>query len=78
MILIGFVITFVLLIGIILVFSYTKFHDVLIDLKSELNSQNEQNQKSIDKIKQQMKEYDTLFKKVCLFLFCLQKKNERN
>lgn len=64
MILIGFVITFVLLIGIILVFSYTKFHDVLIDLKSELNSQNEQNQKSIDKIKQQMKEYDTLFKKL--------------
>lgn len=65
MILIGFVITFILLIGIILVFSYTKFHDVLIDLKSELNSQNEQNQKSLERIKLQMKEYDNLFKKVC-------------
>jgi len=64
MILIGFVITFILLIGIILVFSYTKFHDVLIDLKSELNSQNEQNQKSLERIKLQMKEYDNLFKKL--------------
>ena len=37
---------------------------VLIDLKTEMNSQNEQNQRSLDKIKQQMKEYDALFRKV--------------
>ena len=64
MILIGFVITFVLMIGIVLVFSYSKFHDVLIDLKSEFNNQNEQNKKNIDNIKQQIKEYDNIFKKL--------------
>ena len=69
MILIGFVITFVLMIGIVLVFSYSKFHDVLIDLKSEFNNQNEQNQKNIDNIKQQIKEYDNIFKKVSFNFF---------
>lgn len=71
MILIGFVITFVLMIGIVLVFSYSKFHDVLIDLKSEFNTQNEQNQKNIDNIKQQIKEYDNIFKKVSFNFFLI-------
>jgi cell division protein FtsL len=71
MILIGFVITFVLMIGIVLVFSYSKFHDVLIDLKSEFNTQNEQNQKNIDNIKQKIKEYDNIFKKVSFNFFLI-------
>ena len=64
MIVVGFIITFGLLVGIVLIFSYSKFHDLINDLKSELQSQNDQNQKSIDDLRRQLNEYDILFKQV--------------
>lgn len=60
---IGFVVTFVLIIGLTLIFSYSKFHEALKDLKQEFQSQKEQNQLSINEVKQKLSQYDALFKK---------------
>jgi hypothetical protein len=64
MILIGLVITFALLVGVILIFSYTKFHEIVNDLKRDVQIKNEESQKSINSLKQQLSEYDALFKQV--------------
>lgn len=66
MLIIGLVITFGFLIGIILVFSYSKFHELLKDLKKEVETKNELNQKNINDLKRQINEYDDLFKQVNL------------
>lgn len=64
MILIGLVITFGLFVGIILIFSYGKFHDIVNELKRDVQIKNEENQKNINNLKQKLNEYDVLFKQV--------------
>ena len=64
MLVIGLVITFGFLIAIILLFSYSKFHELLNDLKKEVDIKNEQNQKNINDLKRQIVEYDQIFKQV--------------
>ena len=64
MILIGLVITFSLFVGIILIFSYGKFHDIVNELKRDVQIKNEENQKNINNLKQKLNEYDVLFKQV--------------
>lgn len=61
--LVGFLITVAMIVGITLVFSYSKFHDALKDLKNEFQSQKEQNQVSISEVKRKLDQYDALFKK---------------
>lgn len=63
MTIIGFVVTFVLIFGLTLVFSYSKFHEALKDLKEEFQSQKEQSQLSINEVKQKLSQYDALLKK---------------
>lgn len=67
MILVGLIVTFSLLVGIILVFSYGKFHDIVNELKREVQIKNEENQKNINSLKQQLNEYDLLLKQFKLF-----------
>ena len=64
MILVGFVITFGLIAGLILMFSYSKFNNALNTLKTEFQSQKELSQQSINEVKRQLNEYDSMFKKV--------------
>lgn len=63
MTILGFVITFAMIIGVTLVFSYLKFHEALKDLKDEFQSQKEQNQISLDEIRRKLNHYDSIFKK---------------
>ncbi len=63
MTIVGFVVTFVLIIGLTLIFSYTRFHEALKDLKDEFQSQKIQNQNSMDEVKKKLVQYDSLFKK---------------
>lgn len=63
MTIIGFFLTFVVIIGLTLIFSYSKFHEALKDLKQEFQSQKQQNQLSISEVKLKLSQYDALFKK---------------
>jgi hypothetical protein len=62
MLVIGLLITFGFLIAIILLFSYSKFHELLNDLKSDVDQKNEQNQKNLHDLKERIVEYDQIFK----------------
>ena len=64
MLVVGLLITFGFLIGIILLFSYSKFHEILNDLKKEVDNKNKQNQNDLNDLKRQIVEYDQLFKQV--------------
>jgi F0F1-type ATP synthase membrane subunit b/b' len=64
MILIGLLITFGLLVGVIFLFSYGKFHDIVNELKRDVQFKNEANQKNINDLKQKLNEYDVLLKQV--------------
>ena len=66
MLIVGLLITFGFLIGIILLFSYSKFHELLNDLKKEVDTKNEQNQKNLNDLKRQIIEYDQIFKQVSI------------
>jgi hypothetical protein len=57
-IIIGLVITVGLLVSFILIFSYAKFHDLINDLKQQIDNQNEATAKNINDITKQV----TLFK----------------
>ena len=67
MIVIGFIITFGILTGTILLFSYSKFNETITDLKKEIKTQNEQSVKQLDDLKRQVNEYDSMFKRVMLY-----------
>ena len=64
----GFIVTFFLILGITLLFSYSKFNEALKDLKDEFKSHKEQNQQNIDEFKQKLEHYDALFKQVVLLM----------
>ena len=64
MLIIVLLITFGFLIGIILLFSYSKFHELLNDLKKEVDNKSKQNQNDLNDLKRQISEYDLLFKQV--------------
>ena len=64
MLVIGLLVTFGFLIGIILLFSYSKFHELLNDLKKEVDNKSKQNQNDLNDLKRQIVEYDQLFKQV--------------
>lgn len=63
MTILGFMITFVLIVGITLIFSYSKFHEALKDLKDEFQSQKEHNQLSLSEVRRRLNQYDSLYKK---------------
>jgi hypothetical protein len=71
---IGLLITFGFLIGIILLFSYSKFHELLNDLKKEVDNKSKQNQNDLNDLKRQISEYDLLFKQVKKNDWIFQKK----
>jgi len=77
MILVGFVITFGLIAGVILMFSYSKFNNALNTLKTEFQSQKELSQQSINEVKRQLNEYDSMFKKLSKIESNLQLNNNR-
>ena len=60
----GSLITFMMIVGIVLVFSYSKFNEALTDLKQEFESHKEQNLMTFTQVKQQLKKYDAIFKNV--------------
>lgn len=64
MILIGCFVTLFILITVVLLFSYTKFHEILNDLKKEVEINNMENRKSIDDLKEHIDQYDFMFKQV--------------
>ena len=64
---VGFVITFAMIVGITLIFSYSKFHEALKDLKDEFQTQKQQTALSIDEVKRKLNEYDMMLKKVRFF-----------
>ena len=68
MLVIGLLITSGFLIGIILLFSYSKFHELLNDLKKEVDNKSKQNQNDLNDLKRQIVEYDQLFKQVNHFI----------
>lgn len=71
MILVGCFLTLLILVGIILLFSYSKFHELLSDLKREVDTQNAHNRKSIEDLTKQMDQYDLMLKQVQQFVFIL-------
>lgn len=64
MILVGCFVTMFVLVAIVLLFSYAKFHELLNDLKREVDLQNVQNRKSLDDITKQLDQYDVMLKQV--------------
>ena len=64
MILVGCFVTMFVLVAIVLLFSYAKFHDLLNDLKREVDLQNVQNRKSLDDLTKQLDQYDVMLKQV--------------
>jgi len=58
----GSLITFMMIVGVVLVFSYSKFNEALTDLKQEFESHKEQNLMTFTQVKQQLKKYDAIFK----------------
>jgi len=64
MILVGCFLTLLILVGIILLFSYSKFHELLSDLKREVDTQNAHNRKSIEDLTKQMDQYDLMLKQL--------------
>lgn len=57
----GFIITFAMICGITLLFSYSKFHEALKDLKSEFQSQQHKNELSLSEVKRKLDEFDEIF-----------------
>lgn len=66
MILIGCFVTMFVLVAIVLLFSYAKFHELLNELKRDVDLQKVQNQKSLDDIALQLRQYDVMLKEVNL------------
>ena len=68
MIVFGFLISVCLLIGITLLFSYSKFQNVLNDLKKEVNVQNTNTQVNFKDLKFKMDQHENMLKKVIFVL----------
>ncbi|CAF0727899.1 unnamed protein product [Brachionus calyciflorus] len=64
LILIGFLISVCLLIGITMLLSYSKFQNLLNDLKKEVNVQKENTQENLNSFKLKLDEYDSLLKDI--------------
>lgn len=65
--LIGIFVTLSVLFAFSMIFSYSKFQNLLKDINHQINLQNSNTQNDIDSFKNKMNEYDSLLKKViCL------------
>lgn len=62
--LIGVLITISILFALSMIFSYSKFQNLLKDLKHQINLQNTNTQSDINSFKIKMNEYDSFLKKV--------------
>ena len=70
MVTVGAFVTFGVLFGILMLFSFAKLQDQVIEIKRQVDLKNEETEKRINHLQEKLNQYDSLFQKVIIACEC--------